>query len=401
MTSNFKREKHLSDYLFILFKWKIFIFITSVIVIALAVTYSFSIPKTYKATAMMMIPAEKDMGLGSILSGGNSAMSFGAQLLGGGESNSDLILGLMNSRTITLKVVEKFDLFSDYEIADKNYDKVMKLFKGDLIFSPNEYGLIEVHVINKSPQLSADIANYFVYLADSLNIKLNIEQARNNREFVEKRFHKTVEDIKKAEEEYHKFQIENSAFEIPEQVKASIQAAAELDLDLLRKEILLNSIKDRVSTSSPTYKDLENQIKAIKEKLADFYSKSDEAKVFVTFKDIPDLQLNYVRLFREMEIQNKILEFIYPMYEQSKIDEQKSIPTLQVIDKAAPPQLKHAPKKALIIVVIYSLFFFLCIIFIFRADNVLLDLAYNNPLVEKEKRFYSKITKFFKIKVYD
>lgn len=89
------------------------------------------------------------------------------------------------------------------------------------------------------------------------------------------------------------------------------------------------------------------------------------------------------------------------MYEQSKIDEQKSIPTLQIIDKAEPPQLKHAPKKALIIVVIYSLFFFLSIIFIFRADNVLLNLAYNNPLVEKEKRFYSKITKFFKIKVYD
>jgi capsular polysaccharide biosynthesis protein len=52
----------------------------------------------------------------------------------------------------------------------------MRSFSGDIIFTPNEYGLIEIHVINKNPEMAADMANYFAHLADSLNIKLNIEQ---------------------------------------------------------------------------------------------------------------------------------------------------------------------------------------------------------------------------------
>ena len=49
---------------------------------------------------------------------------------------------------------------------------------GDVIFEPTDNGLIEVSVINEDPDLSAKIANYFVILADSMYIELNIEQAR-------------------------------------------------------------------------------------------------------------------------------------------------------------------------------------------------------------------------------
>ncbi len=38
-----------------------------------------------------------------------------------------------------------------------------------------------------------------------------------------------------------------------------------------------------------------------------------------------------------------------PMYEQAKVEEQKSIPTIMVIDKAVPPELKYSPKRSVII----------------------------------------------------
>ncbi len=392
-----KREVSFTDYLSILLKWKKFIIINLLIVSIGATVYSFMIHETFKSTATLMLPGEKEMGLGSLL-GGGSALSFGAQLLGGGNTNEDVILGLLNSRTIIEKIVNKFKLYDYYEIKDENYEKLMKSFSGDLIFSVNEFGFIDIHVINESPDTAAEMANYFARLADSMNIKLNIEQAMNNRSFVEKRFLKTEEDIQKAEEEYYKFQKEYSAFEVTEQVKASVQAAAELESELFRKEILLNSIKDRVSSSSPTYKDLEHQIAAIKEKLKEFNSKTDESSIFLSFKDIPELQLKYVRLYREMEIQNKILEFIYPMYEQAKIDEKKNTPTLIVVDEAVPAQLKYAPKKAFYILAFFFPTAFLLMVFVFRGEKILSNFEELNQFEKSEKKFYQNLAKIYGLK---
>jgi len=394
-----KRGVSFTDYLSILLKWKKFLIINLLIVSIGATVYSFMIPETFKSTTtLMLLPGKKEMGLGSLL-GGGSALSFGAQLLGGGSTNEDLILGILNSRSILSKVVNKFDLYSYYEIKDRNYDLLMRSFSNDIIFTPNEFGLIEIHVINKDPQTAADIANYFARLADSMNIKLNIEQAVNNRAFVEKRFFKTEEDLKKAEENYYEFQKKYSAFEVTEQVKASVQAAAELESELFKKEILLNSIKDRVSSSSPTYKDLEHQIAAIKEKLKEFNSKTDKSSIFLSFKDIPELQLKYVRLYREMKIQNKILEFIYPMYEQAKIDEKKNTPTLIVVDKAVPAQLKYAPKKAFYILAFFFPTAFILMIIVFRGEKILYTIEKLNQFENSEIKFYQYLIKFYRLKI--
>ncbi len=393
-----KKEVSFTDYLSILLKWKKFLIINLLIVSIGATVYSFMIPETFKSTTTLMLPGEKEMGLGSLL-GGGSALSFGAQLLGGGSASEDLIMGILNSRRVLSKVADKFNLYDYYEIKEHNYDLLMRSFSGDIIFTPNEYGLIEIHVINKNPEMAADMANYFAHLADSLNIKLNIEQATNNRLFVEKRFLKTEEDIKNAEEEYYEFQKEYSAYEISEQIKVSIQAYAELETDLLKKEILLNSIKERVNSSSPTYQDLENQIAAIKEKLKEFDSNEGNSAVFVSFKNIPELQLKYIRLYREMEIQNKILEFIYPMYEQAKIDEKKNSPTLITVDKAVPAQLKYAPKKAFIILGFFFMTFFVLLVIVFRGEKILNIKYLSNQVEEKEKRFFLRITKIYRIKL--
>ncbi|MBI1931113.1 MAG: hypothetical protein HYS24_01080 [Ignavibacteriales bacterium] len=395
MTTVSRNEKGLSDYLYTLYKWKKLIIINLSIIFIVATIYSFSIPETYKSKALMMIPQEKEFGIGNLLSD-NSALSFGASLLGSSSPNMDLILGLLNSRNIMTKVINKFNLFYDYNITDRNYDKVIKSFKDDLIFTPNEFGLLEIYTINKNPQKSADISNYFAYLADSLNIVLKTENAKNNRKFIEKRFLQNQIDLENAEVAYHKFQLNNGVFDIPEQIKVAVQAAGELEKNLIQKEIYLNSISNQINKNSPQYKDIEYQILSIRQKLGDFKNKN-EGSYFLSFKKIPDLSFEYLRLFRELEIQSKIKEFLYPMYEQAKIDEQKSIPTLIVVDKAVPPQLKYGPKKALVIITIFSIFLLVTILFIFRADN-LKNIVPRNPLLEKEKRFYNFLEKFYKIK---
>jgi capsule polysaccharide export protein KpsE/RkpR len=120
--------------------------------------------------------------------------------------------------------------------------------------------------------------------------------------------------------------------------------------------------------------------------------------VLLPFKNLPELSMEYLRDFRELEIQQKILEVTLPLYEQAKVEEQKSIPTIMVLDKAVPPQIKNAPKRATITIVISLLIFFMLLPIIFRGEKALTRSAHNNSLEESEFKFFTKVKKIYKLK---
>jgi uncharacterized protein involved in exopolysaccharide biosynthesis len=77
--------------------------------------------------------------------------------------------------------------------------------------------------------------------------------------------------------------------------------------------------------------------------------------VFPPFQKIPEYGVKYVRLYRDIKLQELLLEFILPQYEQARIQEAKDTPTIQVIDEAVLPIRKSKPKRALI--VLFSVLF--------------------------------------------
>jgi uncharacterized protein involved in exopolysaccharide biosynthesis len=397
-----KKQAKFGDYIYILYKWRKLLFINLFFIIAGATVYSFLIPEQFKATATVMVSSEDSYGLGglsSLISGGSG--SIGAQLFGKKGTAEDLIFGILSSKSSLTNVINKFRLMEYYGIDDLNIDKTIKSFSSDLIFELNENGLIEISVINEDPSISAEISNYFVRLADSLNIELNVRQARNNRIFIEKRYKKNLTDLRLAEDSMYKFQKKYGIFAVPEQLEVSVKAAAEMEALLAQQELALELIKQQSGTSSPLYINLANQIDVIKRKVNELKNSRElsyPSNVLFPFSEVPDLTINYYRIFREIEIQSKILEFVLPMYEQAKVEEQKSIPTLIIVDTAVPPELKYSPKKAFIILLFFFLGLFIHLPFVFRMERIHNLKMINNALDEKENNFYSKLVKIYSIK---
>jgi uncharacterized protein involved in exopolysaccharide biosynthesis len=62
-----------------------------------------------------------------------------------------------------------------------------------------------------------------------------------------------------------------------------------------------------------------------------------------------------------------MLEFIIPLYEQSKFEEQKDLPILKVIDRAVPPIQRSYPQRVFSAAVIsFIVTVFACIIILLR-----------------------------------
>ena len=105
---------------------------------------------------------------------------------------------------------------------------------------------------------------------------------------------------------------------------------------------------------------------------------------------MPNIAIQYLRSYREVEIQQSILEIVMPMYEQAKVEEQKSMPTIFWLDKAVTPQLKDSPKRALIVLIVAFLGFFMLITVIFVGERNISLNQYRNPLEEKSPGFIKK-----------
>ncbi|MGE5432802.1 MAG: GumC family protein [Syntrophomonadaceae bacterium] len=397
-----KKGAKFSDYLYVLYKWRRFLFVSLLIVTIGATVYAFLLPKSYKATTVVMVPPDNSMGLSgltSLLSGKGGSASIGAKIFGITNTSEDMLIGLLNSRTALMDVINKFQMQKYYET--ENMDKTLKALSEDVSFGPNDNGMIEISVINKSPEKSAEIANYFVQLLDSLNIKFSVEQARNNRKFIEKRYLKNVEDLRMAEDSLYRFQKKYGIFAVPEQMEVAVKAAGEIEAQLAEKEMAAFFTKQQYGENSPQYQGVEAQVKMLRAKVSELKNAnrlSSESNVLFPFKQAPDISINYLRSYREVEIQQKIMEVILPMYEQTKFEEQKSLPAVQVVDKAYPPQLKYAPKKALIILTITFIAAFFFIAIAYKGEGALKRYEYRNPLEESETKFFRKISKIFKIK---
>jgi capsule polysaccharide export protein KpsE/RkpR len=125
---------------------------------------------------------------------------------------------------------------------------------------------------------------------------------------------------------------------------------------------------------------------------------SESSLILFPFKNLPEVYKSYFRLYRDLEVQTKILEIILPLYEKAKIDEQNRIPTVLVLDSAVPPQLKYEPKKALVVMSFFFPFLFVFLIIIARAEKVNKQEIRPDSIEERESRWYSKLRRMYRIR---
>lgn len=356
------------DYLYVVVKWRKFIIVNFFIVAIITAIITLVVPKSYTAKTIILPPSDEDQGFGISQFINNLPMgSFG---MSGISEESYVVLAILNSRTVMEAIVNKFDLMKEFDA--ENMELAVAQLRNYVRIEINEDGTISLFASAKTKwladddeedrarNLATDMANSFIAELDKLNIELKTEKARNKRLYIEKRYHENLADLKKAEENLRAFQEKYGVIALPEQTEAAIQAAAELSAQINIKEVEIDVLSRYMSSSHGELVRARRELAAFKMKLEEMrsgmntenetgeYVKSDN--LFIPFNDVPDLGVQYYRLFREVTLQEKLLEFLLPQYEQAKIQESKDTPTIQVLDKAVPPVLRSSPKRGLTVV---------------------------------------------------
>jgi uncharacterized protein involved in exopolysaccharide biosynthesis len=366
------------DFLLLIVKWRKFLFINFIIVSIIAVGVSFMLPHWYVGKVTILPPIEEEDGLGisSMLSG----LPIGGLGLGAASFEANIVIAILQSRTLLEDVALKFNLQERFKTED--IEKTLKEMGERVDYKLHEEGTITISTkvktsyfptkekIDEARLLSRDLVDYTTSKLDSINKKIRRTKAANNRSYIEKRYFQNIADLEQAEEDMRAFQEKYGALAVPEQTIATIEALATIQAQQVAKEVELGILESYLDPSHAQVKQVKTEIKAFKSKLDEFNRGFDaehpdgEMKVLLPLDGIPELGVQYARLYREIEMQALILEFITPQYEQAKIQESKDTPTVQILDEAKVPIKRIKPKRAYFVIFMNVLMFMLGVIFI-------------------------------------
>jgi tyrosine-protein kinase Etk/Wzc len=346
----------MQEFQMVLKNWKKFVIIQLITVI-IVIPILLVLPKWYRSSVVFLIQTDKkEFNL-------NSAISKLLPMGMGLDINIEIqkYISFLKSRNISDRVIDKFDLMKEYKI--KYRDDVYRELASNVSFIDNNNGTVTINCIYKSdPQKAADMANYYFEELQSLDLEISQKQTRLFREMLENNYFKRLKNYESLQIEFSKFKMKTGILEIEDQTKLALKTISELELKKLQAEIQLEYLGKIKSENNPDIVSLENQINAYEKKIQDFKGTSSYSNV--VFDKIPVQAIDYYKYFINIEIENKIIEFLTIQLEQTKIEETKITSNIVQLDPAYPSQRKIKPKRMSYLISIMFLNMFLTFFYI-------------------------------------
>jgi len=389
-----RREFRFWDYIALFVKWRKLIVLNFIILCTLAAILSFLLPKWYRAETTLMPPADQSigaLGLTSML----GDLPLGEFGLPGMTGQTEIFKAILESRTVARAVIETHDLMEVYR--KDNLEFAIQTLYDHTSIDITEEGLIEISVEERSPELAAAIANSFVDELDRVNQLSSMSQAKNTRLFIEGRLEESKRGLKAAEEALRGFQEKHKTVALTEQLVSMIEGAAELKAEQVLLEVEKGVLTRTFSASHPQVLRLEIQIEEIQKQLDQIVigepdsaegetprGRGSENEFTIPLSEAPALGLQLARLMREVKIQETVFELLTQQYEQSKIQEAKDTPTVQVLDRAQPPKLRSRPVRRHVVLFAGGLSIFMSLLCIAWVE-------YLRGLRERQEEDYRRI----------
>lgn len=349
-------ELHLFDHLMLVVRRRGLIVRNVGLTLLAVLALSYVLPQRFTAVTTLLPPAEQDKwGMSAMI----SEMAIPGLNLGSQASSSDLLMELLNSRTVNERVLQaefkfKSDTLPLWQILDfETAEKALLRMPERAHFIISKKGVITISAEMPAPQLAADVANAYVDVLDKVNQEKAVSRARNSRIYIETQLARTSADLKQAMQQLADYQVGHQAVLLEEQTKAAIERAGELKGQIIAKQVQLGVMRQSMKEANPLVEKAERELTQLQRLYNEVqFGNGTAVKEYVKpFSSVPETGIPLAELVREVKIQETVWALLNQQYYQAKIEEARDIPTVQVLDRAVAPSFRSAPKRKMLLLV--------------------------------------------------
>lgn len=296
-----------------LFKWRKTLLIMGIVAAVLSAIFSspLFIAPLYKSV-VILYPASGTSISKSLFSENtdpkNDLLDFGV------EEQTQQMLQILNSNKIRDKVISRFKLAGHYGIEPGSryfQTRLYNRFESNISFALTEFKAVKITVLDKDPQLAADMANGIAVLLDSVKNDMQKERAVQGFKIVEAEYLSQLKQVQVMEDSLTYFR------------KMGINDY-ETQAQMMNRQLAMEVAKGNT-----------RGINAL------------EAKM----KVLSDYGGSYVSIRDALIHEKKQLSFLKARYEEAKMDASESLPQKFIVDNAYKAERKSYPLTWIIVVI--------------------------------------------------
>jgi capsule polysaccharide export protein KpsE/RkpR len=172
------------------------------------------------------------------------------------------------------------------------------------------------------------------------------------------------DELQRAQLELSDFSSKNTTIDIREQTRATVEAGAKLEGQLIVGESELDSLRQIYGNENVRVRAAEARNSILRRELERTNGQGshgpDEKDIdpihpYPALRRLPELGVRWANLYRNVRIHETVFDLLSEEYETARIEEVKSTPTVGIIDTPEIPERKSGPHKKLIVLAL-SLF---------------------------------------------
>ncbi len=344
---------------------------------ASALLLAFLIPKRFESKTVLMPPEQENVGLASLMAMTRSSDALGALAgdLLGMKTSGALFMGILSSRTVEERIVNQFDLRGVYHVS--RIDQARKMLEANTFMTEDrKSGILSITVTDGDPRRAAAMGKAYVDELDRLVVELNTSTAHRERVFLEERLKTIKTDLDAAARDFSEFASKNATIDIKEQGKATMEAAAVLEGQLIAAQSEREGLRQ-------IYSDENVRVRAVGAKIAELQKRLDQIgggaagspltgkpddNSYPSLRKLPLLGVTYADLYRRTKVEETLYDVLTQQYEFAKVQEAKETPSVRVLDPPNVPEKKSYPPRLLIMILGAGLSFTFGVVWLMGSD---------------------------------
>ena len=276
--------------------------------------------------------------------------------------------GLLLSESVLGDVVEHCNLQAIFK-AKNEQDARVSLRRITQV-STDSSGFVSLQITNADPRLARTIADNFLKSLARLNDRIAMSEAAQQRRVYEEALKHEKDELENAEVELKKLQ-ESSGVVLPQsQMQAGLTTIERIRGEIRAAQVQLTSLLQAETEHAPEVVRSRSQIQALQSQLHSMETgTAGAAGEALTASKAPSVNLEFVRLDREVKYHQVLFDVMAKQYENARLEESSSAPGVQVVDFPEVPVRKSWPPRGSFALIGALLGAFLAFLFILALDQ--------------------------------
>lgn len=313
------------------------------VMLGISAGITFLWPGQYTSTLIFLPPQQQNSS--------SQAMAQLSALAGTGvagplKSTDELYLALLKVRGVSEGVINKLELEGRYAVTSKQ--QALKILENRTTLSlDKKTGLVSISTRDHDAQFAAALAQeYFTQLKKIIST-LAITEAQQRRKYFENQVDKSKTTLAQSEARFMGAQ-EASGFVVPQALAESgIKEGARIKSEIASREVKLASLRSYATDRNPEVDRIASELSALHKQL-DRLESGEQINGKAKSSRTSEGESIAAQAYRDMKVQEAILETMIKQLEIAKADESREGPQLQLVDPPVAAEFPNYPKRALI-----------------------------------------------------